>query len=96
MSVWENIFLLDMSEIENINLAKLNCKIQHIADDFLKEEYTINEIFLIIEAIKNKTMLNKENALMFYKTNYSDALKAEGIFCFDVDRLNKEATNAKE
>lgn len=79
MSVWREILIKDIKEIEKINFTKLNCKLQELAESFMNEKFTRNEAFLIIEAIRNKTMLNEKVALDFYSKNNELLLKAEGI-----------------
>jgi hypothetical protein len=79
VSVWREILLKDIEDIRKINFAKLNCKLQQIADEFMKEGMTRNEVFLITEAIKDKTMLNEEIALGMFQKNYECLLRAEGV-----------------
>ena len=79
MSVWREILFKDIADIRRINFTKLNCKLQSLADDFMIEEFTRNEVFLIVEAIRNKTMLNEEVALRLYRKNNEKLLEMEGI-----------------
>jgi hypothetical protein len=79
VSVWKEILLKDIEDIKKINFTKLNCKLQKLADEFMNEGMTRHEVFLITEAIKDKTMLNQDIALGMYRRNHELLLKAEGI-----------------
>lgn len=80
MSAWRKILHRDMSDVKKINFTRLNCKLQQLADDFMREGFTRNEVFLITEAIKDKTMLNEEVAIRMYRRENEIILREEGIY----------------
>lgn len=79
MSVYKALLERDLSEIKTINYARLNCIIQDMADKLQGDNLTLLEVSLIVRAIKNREMLNIENATKFYRKENKKLLEIEGV-----------------
>jgi hypothetical protein len=79
MSVWKDIMLDGIAELERINYTKINVIQQKIADIFQDEQLTRKEVFCILNGMIDQEMVNFEQAKKYFKRNHQAILDAENI-----------------
>lgn len=79
MSVWKEILVKDINELQALNYTKLNVIQQEVADMFQVKKLTRMEVFCILHGMMEKEMVNLEQAKKYYNQNYGAILKAESV-----------------
>jgi hypothetical protein len=79
MSVWKEILVKDINELEALNYTKLNVIQQEIADMLQGKKLTRMEVFCILRGMMEKEMVNFEQAKKYYNKNYGAILEEESV-----------------
>lgn len=77
MSVWREIINSKASDIASCDFRKLNVVQQEVADLFMSRRLTKTEVFLILNGLIDKRMVNKISAEKYFRENYGNIVEAE-------------------
>lgn len=77
MSVWREIISSKARDIASCDFSKLNVVQQEVADLFMSRRLTKVEVFLILNGLIDKRMVDKISAEKYLRENYGNIVEAE-------------------